>query len=109
MTELLPALGAALLTGLLGSAHCFGMCGGLSGLFAVNASVASLRPQFSMAFTYNLGRVLSYAFLGAVVALVGQAFVALQRAGDEFFKCAFIERLQGDDATARPQRRVDFE
>ena len=75
MIESLPLLGAAFVTGLLGSAHCFGMCGGLSGLFAVNASVASLRPQFTMAFTYNLGRVLSYAFLGAVVALVGQAFV----------------------------------
>ena len=75
MTESLPLLGAAFVTGLLGSAHCFGMCGGLSGLFAVNTSVASLRRNIPMAFTYNLGRVLSYAFLGAVVALVGQAFV----------------------------------
>ena len=38
MTELLPVLGAALVTGLLGSAHCFGMCAGISGLFAVNAN-----------------------------------------------------------------------
>jgi len=75
MIEFLPLLGAAFVTGLLGSAHCFGMCGGLSGLFAVNASVDSLRRNIPMAFAYNLGRVFSYAFLGAVVALVGQAFV----------------------------------
>lgn len=75
MIESLPLLGAAFVTGLLGSAHCFGMCGGLSGLFTINASVESLRRNIPMAFTYNLGRVLSYAFLGAGVALVGQAFV----------------------------------
>jgi len=75
MTDGLPLLAAAFVTGLLGSAHCFGMCAGLSGLFAVNASVASLRPQLAMAIAYNSGRVLSYAFLGAVVAILGQTIV----------------------------------
>jgi len=75
MTELLPLLAAAFVTGLLGSAHCLGMCGGLSGLFAINASVASLRVQVPRAFAYNAGRVLSYALLGIVVASVGQTVV----------------------------------
>lgn len=75
MTEFLPLLAAAFVTGLLGSAHCFGMCAGISALFAVNASVASLRRDIPMAITYNLGRVLSYAFLGIVVALLGQTVV----------------------------------
>lgn len=75
MNEVLPLLAAAFVTGLLGSAHCFGMCAGLSGLFAVNASVISLRSQLPMAITYNLGRILSYAFLGILVATVGQAVV----------------------------------
>lgn len=75
MTESLPLLAAAFITGVLGSAHCFGMCAGISGLFAVNASAASLRSDIPMAITYNLGRVLSYAFLGVVVALLGQAVV----------------------------------
>lgn len=75
MTEALPLLAAAFVTGLLGSAHCFGMCGGLSGLFAVNANVASLRAQLPFAFAYNAGRILSYAFLGFVVATLGQAIV----------------------------------
>lgn len=75
MTASLPLFAAAFVTGLLGSAHCFGMCAGISGLFAVNASVASLRAQLSMAIAYNVGRVLSYAFLGVLVAAVGHSVV----------------------------------
>ena len=76
MNEALPLLAAAFVTGLLGSAHCFGMCAGISGLFAVNASVASLKSQIPMAIAYNAGRVLSYAFLGTAVAILGQSIVA---------------------------------
>jgi sulfite exporter TauE/SafE len=75
MNEALPLLAAAFVTGLLGSAHCFGMCAGISGLFAVNASVASLKSQIPMAIAYNAGRVLSYAFLGIAVAILGQSIV----------------------------------
>jgi len=75
MNEVLPLLAAALVTGLLGSAHCFGMCGGLSGLFAVNASVASLRSQLPMAVVYNIGRVISYAIFGSIVGVLGKSIV----------------------------------
>jgi sulfite exporter TauE/SafE len=75
MDPSLPLLAAAFVTGLLGSAHCFGMCAGISGLFAVNASVASLRVQLPLAIAYNGGRVLSYVFLGVVVAVLGQTIV----------------------------------
>lgn len=75
MTELLPLLSAALLAGLLGSAHCLGMCGGISGLFAVNAGVATLRTQIPFALTYNAGRVISYAVLGSIVGLFGSVIV----------------------------------
>lgn len=75
MSEALPLLAAAFVTGLLGSAHCFGMCGGLSGLFAVNTHVASLRSQIPMAAAYNTGRILSYALLGSIVAALGKTVV----------------------------------
>lgn len=75
MIEVLPILVAAFVTGLLGSAHCLGMCAGISGLFAVGASVASLRSQFSLALAYNTGRVLSYAILGALIATIGSVAV----------------------------------
>ena len=75
MTELLPLLSAALLAGLLGSAHCLGMCAGISGLFAVSSEISSLRAQLPFALAYNLGRVCSYAFLGIVVATFGGVIV----------------------------------
>ena len=75
MNEVLPMLAAAFVTGLLGSAHCFGMCAGLFGLFAVNVSAVSLRSQLPMAVAYNVGRIASYAFLGIVVAALGQSIV----------------------------------
>jgi sulfite exporter TauE/SafE len=75
MTELIPLLSAAFLTGVLGSAHCLGMCGGISGLFAVNSSVATLRSQIPLAITYNFGRVLSYALLGIIVGAFGSVII----------------------------------
>lgn len=75
MIDLWPLLTAAFVTGFLGSAHCFGMCGGISGLFAMNASVRSLRHQVPRAIAYNVGRILSYAFLGSAVALLGKGAV----------------------------------
>lgn len=77
MTELTASLAAALLTGLLGSAHCLGMCAGISGLFAMQSSAAGLRRQLPMAVTYNAGRLASYAILGFVVAAVGARFAGL--------------------------------
>ncbi|MCH9696312.1 MAG: sulfite exporter TauE/SafE family protein [Gammaproteobacteria bacterium] len=75
MIDSLPLLTAAFAAGLLGSAHCLGMCAGLSGLFAAGASVASLRSQLPLALAYNAGRVASYAVLGLVVATFGGAMV----------------------------------
>ncbi len=77
MNEFFPLLATAFVTGLLGSTHCLGMCGGLSGLFAAGASVATLKTQLPLALAYNSGRVLSYAFLGAAVALIGGGAVTL--------------------------------
>ena len=76
MIELWPILTAALITGLLGSAHCFGMCGGISGLFAAGADSVALRNQFSRAAAYNMGRVLTYALLGSTVAFLGKTAIS---------------------------------
>ena len=77
MTELLPLQGTALLAGILGSAHCLGMCGGISGLYALHGRQTGTRDQLPMALTYNLGRLASYAMLGLIVATFGQALVAV--------------------------------
>ena len=53
---------AALMAGLLGSGHCFAMCGGIAGSLG---SFAGRRPLAS-ALQFNSGRVLSYVLLGAM-------------------------------------------
>jgi sulfite exporter TauE/SafE len=75
MTEWMPLLAAAFGAGLLGSAHCLGMCSGISGLYAAGATIASFRAQVPLAIAYNVGRVLSYTFLGVTVATIGGAAV----------------------------------
>lgn len=66
---------AALLAGLLGSAHCLGMCAGISGLFAMHSSATGLKAQLPLAIAYNLGRLSSYVILGYAVAALGSRFV----------------------------------
>jgi sulfite exporter TauE/SafE len=52
------------------------MCSGISGLFAIQAVARSPLSQLPMALTYNFGRILSYAILGAVVATFGSTLFA---------------------------------
>lgn len=68
----------ALMAGLLGSGHCFGMCGGIAaGLGGLGSRESKARYAVSPALSFNLGRLLSYALLGALAALlipsIGQA------------------------------------
>ncbi|MEO1203337.1 MAG: sulfite exporter TauE/SafE family protein [Pseudomonadota bacterium] len=75
MIDLTP-LAAALVAGFLGSAHCLGMCSGISGMIAVKAGQRALSASLVLAIAYNFGRLLSYAGLGAIVAALGDAMVA---------------------------------
>ena len=69
MTDLIPVLATAFVTGLLGSAHCFGMCGGIAGsLGALSGGGTSKRALIKPAVQFNLGRLLGYAILGAIAA-----------------------------------------
>ena len=65
---------AALSVGFMGSLHCIGMCGGISA--AITAALpADLHRQHSRLslyqFTYNVGRLFSYALAGALVGWLG--------------------------------------
>lgn len=74
----LSALFTAFLVGLLGSGHCFGMCGGLAaGLGNLPVSNGTndhtqlpAKPRASSAFLFNIGRILSYAGLGLLSAWI---------------------------------------
>jgi sulfite exporter TauE/SafE len=65
------------LGGLLGSAHCIGMCGGFAVTVGLSAAglVANLRRQL----IYSTGRIFTYAFLGIAAGFAGSWFA--NRAG----------------------------
>ncbi|MCF6171147.1 MAG: sulfite exporter TauE/SafE family protein [Bacteroidales bacterium] len=60
----------ALLTGLVGSLHCIGMCGPIA--IALPLGNKSWWQRVLGGITYNLGRIFTYALLGAVFGLLGQ-------------------------------------
>lgn len=64
----------AMVMGWLGGVHCLGMCGPLVGAFTFALAPAiqqSARQVGLMQLVYNLGRISSYALLGAIAGLVG--------------------------------------
>jgi sulfite exporter TauE/SafE len=68
MLETISLLAAAATIGLMGSAHCVGMCGGVSAALLINQD-ASKPNQFFFAF--HFARVLSYVIAGAVLGSIG--------------------------------------
>ena len=65
-------LGTAFLLGLVGSAHCAGMCGPLA---LALPPTGNTRVMFLTGrVAYNLGRIVTYALLGACFGFVGQTF-----------------------------------
>lgn len=61
---------AAFLTGLLGGTHCVGMCGGI---VAAMSFQSGARQPFRFHVGYSVGRIASYATLGALAGLIGSA------------------------------------
>jgi len=60
----------AFFIGLLGSLHCIGMCGPLA--FAVPLSHSGWAYLLWHKLIYQLGRIISYCLLGALVGLIGK-------------------------------------
>jgi len=55
--------------GVLGSAHCVGMCGGFAA--AIGATERPFWPTLRRQLVYSSGRVFTYAFLGALSGFAG--------------------------------------
>lgn len=72
-------LWTAFLLGLVGSAHCAGMCGPLA--LALPVAGGSGAVLLAGRLAYNVGRIVTYALLGAGFGLLGQTFAVagLQR------------------------------
>lgn len=69
--------GLAFMTGLLGSGHCLGMCGGLVSGFFMKLNARGPWPYLS----YHGARLSIYALIGLVAALAGAVLVATGRIG----------------------------
>ena len=69
----LPPLIAAFVFGLMGGAHCIGMCGGIMSAltFAVPPSMRRPARMGGLLLSYNLGRITSYMAAGTLVAAFG--------------------------------------
>lgn len=68
---------AAFMLGMLGSAHCLGMCGGIMAAFALRKPDAG-QSALTMALTYNFGRVISYTIFGILAAALAGLMPASQ-------------------------------
>ena len=60
----------ALMTGLVGSLHCIGMCGPIA--IALPLGKKSFLSKVLGGSAYNLGRIITYGLLGAIFGLLGQ-------------------------------------
>jgi sulfite exporter TauE/SafE len=66
---------SAFLVGLLGGGHCVGMCGGI--VSAVSLSLPGEKPKTGFHFSYNAGRITSYALAGVLAGLLGSSSLFL--------------------------------
>ena len=64
-----PEIFAAFFIGFFGSLHCIGMCGPIA--IALPVPNSSNLSFLTGRILYNLGRVITYSFLGAVLGLIG--------------------------------------
>ncbi len=60
----------ALITGLIGSLHCIGMCGPIA--IALPLGNKGILSRITGGVIYNIGRIITYAILGAIFGLMGQ-------------------------------------
>ncbi len=78
-------LSAMLLMGLVGTAHCIGMCGPLV------AILPSENGAIRVHLAYNLGRITMYTLVGALLGALGGGLQSLGSTGESL---AWVARLQ---------------
>jgi uncharacterized protein len=76
--------GLLFMTGVLTSLHCIGMCGPIVLAYSVRTiqGASSKSGQAFFHAAYNLGRVLAYALLGALVGFLGMTISWFEQVGE---------------------------
>ena len=62
---------SAFIIGLLSAGHCISMCGGITSMLTSALPHQHAKPQILLVFCYNLGRISTYALIGALVGYSG--------------------------------------
>ena len=88
-------LAIVFLTGLFGSMHCVGMCGAIVAAYSTqdgfhNPISGGKWSVLGKHLSYNLGRVLSYVIVGALLGTIGGSFSGLKIVGEWFSVLAGI-------------------
>jgi len=78
------SFGSMFMLGLLGTGHCLGMCGPL--VLALPARIG----KFSAHLLYNLGRILTYTLVGAVLGAIGAGFGTMKSVTEVQFVIAVV-------------------
>jgi len=88
-------LSTAFLLGLMGSAHCVGMCGGMAGALSLPLSTANISSgkKTFIQFCFALGRIFGYGLAGylagsfswVLLNITGSGFVVILRVLTGFF------------------------
>jgi sulfite exporter TauE/SafE len=63
--------------GLVSSAHCIGMCGGIMGALSMAIPAEAKAKRIKILISYNLGRILSYTLMGLVAGFFAKQFAGL--------------------------------
>lgn len=80
--------------GLLGAGHCMGMCGGIASLLTLpSAKARATPPALLVSLNYNLGRLVSYSLIGALVGGAIASIVALSEFNHVLVVLRFIAAL----------------
>jgi sulfite exporter TauE/SafE len=65
-------LSAAFLLGLASNVHCIGMCGPIAMAIPIKVNTQNpISSKFLGVFLYNIGRVITYSFLGLIAGIAG--------------------------------------
>ncbi|MFT5759158.1 MAG: sulfite exporter TauE/SafE [Alteromonadaceae bacterium] len=62
---------SAFIIGIIGSTHCVGMCGGITSMLTTALPKKNPTSDLLLVFLYNVGRISSYAIIGAIVGYTG--------------------------------------
>ncbi len=63
----------AFLAGVAGSVHCIGMCGGMVAALSLTGRCRTLNSRVASQLFYNIGRISTYALLGALAGWAGSS------------------------------------